>query len=228
MSGLGRDLGQVLQGLCKTLAGRSTRRPQDRTAPARRPRTRSRFEPEPSPPDRPNPPVTTHLLVVPPCPTRLPAQRRQGAQEGALDTCAPPRLEEVADLGDHRPRHEDWAADKGEGWWSGRRKCRSPRHPGPARRRAGRYRRGSLIAAEPFGQDVLMVTAQVTATAGDRAEPGCGPGDLNGVRDGLQAPTNLAQDSGQLLVRQLIHQPPQFVPLSAHVVRIPMTTRRGA
>jgi hypothetical protein len=34
----------------------------------------------------------------------------EGAQEGGLDPCPAPPLEEVADLGDHRPRHEDRAA----------------------------------------------------------------------------------------------------------------------
>lgn len=65
---------------------------------------------------------------------------------------------------------------------------------------------------------MLVIATEVAAAAGERTEPGGRPGSLRGRRDRRQVTANLTSDGRQLLVRQLVDEPPEFLALFAHTL----------
>jgi hypothetical protein len=83
---------------------------------------------------------------------------------------------------------------------------------------SGRNQRTSVAndhsgTPEAFGEQILVLARELRTTAGERAEPGRRP---LGGRFRPALPTSLSKHGRNTVVRQLLDQPPQLVPLRTH------------
>ena len=134
-------------------------------------------------------------------------------QERGLDLRAARTAEQVANLGNHRCRNEDRAP----------REVQTGEQVGTSSvvlvvAISCRNQRASVAndhsgTPESLGEKVVVVAAEVGTAAGERAEPGRRPLTR---RHRPALTTSLGEHGLNTVVRQLLDQPPQLVPLGTH------------
>jgi len=134
-------------------------------------------------------------------------------QERGLDLRAARATEQVANLGDHQCRNEDRAPREVQtGEQVGTHSVVLVVAIGGRNQRTG-VADDHSGTPESLGEKVVVVAAEVGTAAGERAEPRRRPLPR---RHRPALTTSLGKNGPNTVVRQLLDQPPQLVPLGTH------------